>query len=166
MARVALWNREECHQSQVRESQAAACRPMRTSDAPHARDPAPARTSGPRPPRILRAMSVTVPVNPRVMRWARESVGIGRQEAADRLSVNVALVEAWEDGAEHPTFASQRELSTFYRRPMAALLLTELPKDPPAPADFRVATNGEDVDEAPMGLYLSAAMRKSPLAAT
>ena len=87
-------------------------------------------------------MSVTVPVNPRVLRWARESVGVGRQEAADRLSVEAVLIEAWEEGDEQPTFGALRELSTFYRRPMAAFLLTDLPKDPPAPADFRAAKNG------------------------
>lgn len=87
-------------------------------------------------------MSVQVPVNPQVLRWARESVSISLEEAAARLKVEVNLIRAWESGDGLPSLGPLRELAYFYRRPIAAFLLREVPKDHPAPADYRVTRNG------------------------
>jgi Zn-dependent peptidase ImmA (M78 family) len=87
-------------------------------------------------------VSVVVPVNPKVMRWARESAGVSTWEAAARIKVDVSVIRAWEDGSAQPTIGPLRELSEFYRRPLAAFLLRTLPKDPPDPADFRIMKGG------------------------
>jgi Zn-dependent peptidase ImmA (M78 family) len=87
-------------------------------------------------------VSVVVPVNPKVIRWARESVGVSPWDAAARIKVDVSVIRAWEDGSAQPTIGPLRELSEFYRRPLAAFLLKTLPKDPPDPADFRVMKGG------------------------
>jgi Zn-dependent peptidase ImmA (M78 family)/transcriptional regulator with XRE-family HTH domain len=87
-------------------------------------------------------VSVTVPINPEVLRWARESVEISVGEAAARIKEEESVILAWEAGTSQPTIGPLRELSEFYRRPLAAFLLAKLPKDPPAPADFRVMKGG------------------------
>jgi Zn-dependent peptidase ImmA (M78 family) len=87
-------------------------------------------------------MSVVVPVNPDVLLWARTSVGVSRFEAAAKIGVEPEVLEGWETGQDKPTIGPLRELADLYRRPLAAFLLPRRPKDPPAPADFRVMKGG------------------------
>lgn len=77
-------------------------------------------------------------VEPKVLVWARESVGLGIQEVAKRLPTSEDTVRKWESGQKRPTLVQLEKLArTIYKRPLAAFFLSEPPKEPPLPKDFR-----------------------------
>jgi Zn-dependent peptidase ImmA (M78 family) len=76
-------------------------------------------------------------VNPRVLRWARETAGLSKEQIAARLKKPLELVEGWERGDEVPSVSLLKELARLYKRPLAVLLLPEPPEAPPLPIDFR-----------------------------
>lgn len=84
-----------------------------------------------------------VNVNPTVMKWARESVGLDTKAVARRLSVPLNTVEGWEIGTKKPTLKTLGELASFYKRSLATFLLPEPPQELPIPADFRVLPEEE-----------------------
>jgi len=81
------------------------------------------------------------PVNPKMLRWARQSAGYSIEEAAARLHVSTATVTKMETG-EHPvTFGRVDDLSGLYKRPSVVFYLPDPPQeDETFPADFRSAT--------------------------
>lgn len=81
--------------------------------------------------------SLSVSVEPRVLIWARKSIGRNREEVAKRLKVSEDTVSKWEAGRVKPTFVQIEKLATVYKRPLAAFLLSEPPQELPLPMDFR-----------------------------
>jgi len=88
--------------------------------------------------------SLEVDVKPKVLIWARESIGRTINEVASRLNINTNLVEMWESGDKKPTLNQLKTLSTYYKRPLAVFFLTEPPEELPLPKDFRTLP-GEDI---------------------
>jgi transcriptional regulator with XRE-family HTH domain len=88
--------------------------------------------------RNLVVKALPVPVSPAVLRWARESAGIDLKDAARRVVRDASVLERWESGEVRPTLRALETLAAIYRRPLAALFLSEPPADPPLPNDFRV----------------------------
>lgn len=77
-------------------------------------------------------------VEPKVLVWARESVGLGIQEVAKRLPTSEDTIGKWESGQKRPTLIQLEKLArTIYKRPLAAFFLSEPPKELPLPKDFR-----------------------------
>lgn len=66
-----------------------------------------------------------IPVQPDVLRWARETAGLDISTAAARIGVKLERVEAWEDGSLDPTIKQIRAMADVYVRPMAALFMQE-----------------------------------------
>lgn len=85
-------------------------------------------------------MTERVPVEPTVLRWARESAGLDADAAARKLAVSKATLEKWEDDELDPTIRQLRKAAKCYRRPLAVLLLPEPPEDFAAMRDFRRVT--------------------------
>lgn len=85
----------------------------------------------------MSSKSYEVPVEPDVMKWARESAGRAIGDVAKRLAVDVELVKEWECGRQNPTINQLRNLAKYYQRPADAFLLLEPPQEPPLPHDFR-----------------------------
>lgn len=83
--------------------------------------------------------SYTVPVEPGVLRWARESVGYEVGEVAAKIKVEAGDVEGWEAGTSSPTFPQLKRLSVTYKRSVATLLLPDVPLAVRPPRDFRTA---------------------------
>lgn len=79
----------------------------------------------------------TIDVSPRVLAWARRSIGFDPAEAADVAKVSLQQLDAWESGASQPTLADLTKLAHAYRRPLAALLLAEPPREEVVVPDFR-----------------------------
>ena len=77
------------------------------------------------------------PVTPTVIRWARESMGVSLEVAAQRAGVSTDRVLAWETGEAEPTVAKLRALAKLYQRPLAVFFLPEPPRDFDALRDFR-----------------------------
>src|SRR5206468_1465751 len=80
---------------------------------------------------------IEVNVKPSVLRWLRESAGLGVEDVARRLGTSETAVQAWESGDRRPTLRTLEELSVFLKRPLAAFLLPQRPSEPPLPTDFR-----------------------------
>src|SRR3972149_7418485 len=84
--------------------------------------------------------SFDVSVEPSVLIWARESIGMSVEEVAKKIKgITINTIKRWEskEGSEKPTFAQIETLSNIYKRPLSAFLLPAPPKEPPFPKDFR-----------------------------
>jgi Zn-dependent peptidase ImmA (M78 family)/transcriptional regulator with XRE-family HTH domain len=88
---------------------------------------------------MLRRMVDAAPINPAMLRWAREKAGFTVDEVAARFKVRAETVERWEAGEAGVTFGRVDELSTLYKRPSAVLYLDAPPAedDERFPTDFR-----------------------------
>lgn len=79
-----------------------------------------------------------IPVEPAVLKWARESAGYHDQDAAaKRVGVSSLTLKSWESGELQPTIKQLRKAGKTFKRPLAVLLLPEPPKDFDALRDFR-----------------------------
>ena len=81
--------------------------------------------------------STEVAVKPSVLRWARETIGLGIEDVAKDLRVSENSVSDWETGRKHPPLHKLEALAEIYRRPLAVLLLPGPPQESPLPRDFR-----------------------------
>jgi transcriptional regulator with XRE-family HTH domain len=74
-----------------------------------------------------RASAVTLAV----LKWARERAGYSADQVAARRKKPVAMVLAWEDGTDAPTFRQLEVLATtLYTRPVALFFFPEPPDEP------------------------------------
>jgi Zn-dependent peptidase ImmA (M78 family)/transcriptional regulator with XRE-family HTH domain len=83
------------------------------------------------------ARSTEALVEPDILRWARDTAGLSVDEAAHSLQTQPERVQAWEDGAAHPSMAQLRRMATTYRRLLSDFYLPRRPEDDPLPHDFR-----------------------------
>lgn len=81
---------------------------------------------------------VWVSVNPSVMKWARESVGLTIPEVSRRLNIGESTVKEWETSDKKPTLNTLKKLASLYKRPLAVFFLPTPPHEPPLPTDYRV----------------------------
>ena len=89
-------------------------------------------------------MSERIPVNPAVLRWARETAGMAMGEAAERMSKDVAEIAAWEAGDAAPTYVQLEKLAyTVYRRPIALFFFPEPPEEEGIRQSFRTLPETE-----------------------
>lgn len=84
------------------------------------------------PPKYLEAIVV-----PKVLIWARESVGMDIETVARKLKESVEKLSEWESGVKKPTLIQAEKLAKIYKRPLAVFFLPTPPKEPPLPMDFR-----------------------------
>jgi Zn-dependent peptidase ImmA (M78 family) len=68
---------------------------------------------------------VAVPVNPKVLAWARSERGLLEEEAARRLKTDVADLLALERGDRIPTLGELERIASQYSIPLLSLLLPE-----------------------------------------
>lgn len=90
--------------------------------------------------------SFSVSVEPNVLVWARESIGMSEDQVAKKIrGVTADAIKEWEkkDSAQKPSFAQIERLSTIYKRPLSAFLLPAPPKESPLPKDFRKVSTEE-----------------------
>jgi Zn-dependent peptidase ImmA (M78 family) len=81
--------------------------------------------------------SFEVDVEPGVLIWARESMGIEIAEVAKRFGLSQNIIKKWEYGQKKPTIIQIKKLAKFYKRPLAVFFLPSPPEEPPLPNDFR-----------------------------
>lgn len=82
-------------------------------------------------------------INPSVLLWARESLGLSKTAAAERLGVGLPQLAAWESGISQPQLHELRSLARVYKQSLATLLLYEAPVEPALPSDFRTIDSEE-----------------------
>jgi Zn-dependent peptidase ImmA (M78 family) len=85
----------------------------------------------------MRITSQEISVESSVLKWARVTIGKSIGDVARRLDLSESVVEKWENGEKRPTLKQLRDLSTFYKRPLAVFFLAAPPADAPIPTDFR-----------------------------
>jgi Zn-dependent peptidase ImmA (M78 family) len=81
--------------------------------------------------------TMEVSVQPSVIVWARESIGKSIDDVAKKLGTSTEVIRQLETGKKRPTIHQLREMSAFYKRPLAAFLLPNPPAEMPLPADCR-----------------------------
>jgi len=72
-----------------------------------------------------------------MLAWARESMNLALEEAAQKIGVKPERLAKWEAGEDRPTVNQLRKASGAFKRPLAAFFLPEPPKDFDVPHDFR-----------------------------
>jgi transcriptional regulator with XRE-family HTH domain len=74
------------------------------------------------------ARTLTALVEPEVLRWARESIGLTPLAAARKIGLSdETLVDQWEAGSAAPSIPQLREAARVYKRPFAVFFLSRPP---------------------------------------
>lgn len=81
--------------------------------------------------------SFEVDIEPEVLVWARESMGMNTAEVAKRFNLSENTIKKWESGQKKPTIVQIKKLTKIYKRSLAAFFLPEPPEECPLPNDFR-----------------------------
>jgi len=66
-----------------------------------------------------------VPVNPKVLAWARSERGLTLAEAAEKLGVPIDELKELEDGVRHPSVGELRNIAAKYEIGFSSLLMPE-----------------------------------------
>lgn len=93
-----------------------------------------------------------LPINPKTLKWARESANISIEEVAFRMKKASAVVEDWEDedeGANSPTYIQLEKLAyEIYKRPIAVFFFPDPPTEVDPKGSFRTLPASE-LDDLP-----------------
>ena len=84
------------------------------------------------------ASSLTVPINPKLLVWARETSGYPLEAAALKLAIKPEKLSEIEDGKIAPSFALLKKAADIYMRPLAVFFLAQAPERQPEVHDFRL----------------------------
>lgn len=86
-------------------------------------------------------MSDAIPINPIVLRWARETAGFSIDDVVlkiNRKRVSAKTIEAWEKGGESPNYSQLERLAyEIYKRPLALFFFPEPPDEESPKQSFR-----------------------------
>lgn len=85
-----------------------------------------------------------MPVNPTMLRWARETAGMSYDEVAKRLkrkNINEEVISDWEHGVGTPSYAQLETLAYFvFKRPLALFFFPTPPEEETPDKSFRTLT--------------------------
>lgn len=92
-------------------------------------------------------MTTQIPVNPAILRWAREGTGLSFEDVAGKLklkSINADTISSWESGEGSPSYAQLEKLAyEVYKRPLALFFFPEPPKEETPKQAFRTLPEQE-----------------------
>lgn len=82
-----------------------------------------------------------LPINPAVLKWARETRGLTAEEVADKLgrkSISAETINVWESGVGSPNYPQLEALAyKVYNRPLAVFFFPCVPKEETTRTEFR-----------------------------
>jgi Zn-dependent peptidase ImmA (M78 family) len=81
----------------------------------------------------------TLPINPRLVEWARKRAGFTIQEATEKFP----HITAWEAGEEFPSYPQLERLGKEFKVPLAVFFFPEPPQSPPIRESFRTLPDTE-----------------------
>ncbi len=81
--------------------------------------------------------SFRVDVNSKVLNWAIKTSGWRKNELVSALNISENTLNGWLSGAIKPTIKQLEKLANKTKRPLAAFLLPQSPKEDPLPKDYR-----------------------------
>ncbi len=88
-----------------------------------------------------------IPVNPEILRWARESSGLTYEEVASKLKrkrVTIEVIQSWEEGTGYPSYKQLERLAyDIYKRPLAIFFFPEPPTEASPDHSFRTLPEQE-----------------------
>ena len=90
-----------------------------------------------------------IAVEPGVLVWARQAIGMDDSSAAKRLGVSEPTLHRWESGTLDPTIKQLRKAAAVYRVPLAVLLLSEAPDTYQPIRDYRRIVDGSTTRVSP-----------------
>jgi Zn-dependent peptidase ImmA (M78 family) len=104
-------------------------------------------------------MSEHIPVNPKILQWARQTAGYNRIEDVvneiNRKRITVEVIEAWEEGKSSPSYEQLERLAyEIYKRPLALFFFPEPPEEEAPKQSFRTLPQEEIDLMEPNLLYL------------
>lgn len=88
-------------------------------------------------------------VQPNMVSWARERVGLSVEDAARKLHVKTERFETWESGEDHPTLCQAQDLARAAHIPMGWLYLRSPPEEKVQLPDLRTVRNIERQELSP-----------------
>jgi Zn-dependent peptidase ImmA (M78 family) len=103
-------------------------------------------------------MSEQLPVNPDMLRWARETGGFGIDDVVAKLKrrrITSETITSWEEGTSSPTYVQLERLAyEVYKRPLALFFFPERPEEETPAESFRTLPQEEVSLLEPRLLYL------------
>ncbi len=90
-----------------------------------------------------------VPINPALLKWARQRSRIPKEHAARHLGVTTEQLLAFESGEEPITLGRLRKCAALYRRSLAVFFLPEPPDEVDVPTDYRRLPDGSRAEHSP-----------------
>ena len=103
-------------------------------------------------------MGEQLPVNPDMLRWARETGGFDIDDVVVKLKrkrITSETVASWEEGASSPTYVQLERLAyEIYKRPLALFFFPEPPEEETPTESFRTLPQEEIDLLEPRLLYL------------
>ena len=105
-------------------------------------------------------MSIVADVNPAMLKWARESIGMSRANAAKKAGTSKDRVSSWEAGDASPSIRQARLLAEAFGRPLAVFYLEEPPKNFSVIKRFRTIAEGVGGNLSPDAQLLIAQLRE------
>jgi Zn-dependent peptidase ImmA (M78 family)/transcriptional regulator with XRE-family HTH domain len=100
-------------------------------------------------------------INPRILKWARETAGLTVEEAAEKLGLNdsarataIQKLQAFEDGTTTLSRTMLERAASVYRRPLIAFYMSDPPARGDRGEDFRATRSASDRDNATLDALL------------
>lgn len=85
-----------------------------------------------------------VGIQPTVLQWARESIGMSVEDVALKLKRSPEEVRAWESGADSPTYVQLENLAyKVFKRPLAIFFLPAPPEEAAPVREFRTLPDAD-----------------------
>ncbi len=98
--------------------------------------------------------SLTVGINPKVLKWAREKAGYSLDEIARLLGKDIDDVKNWEMGDSAPTYSQLEKMAQiYYKRPIALFFFPTIPEEPDTKQSFRTLPDFEIENLLPDSLF-------------
>ena len=82
-----------------------------------------------------------VPVNGKILMWARENAGFAVEDVAKHIKVSPEKLAAWENGEKLPTMNQIEDIAEFYYRPVITFFMSSPPIEKSSLKDFRTVGN-------------------------
>ncbi len=92
----------------------------------------------------MKTINQIIKINPLILVWARESIGLSIGEVAVKLKKDVNTIVDWEKGHSTPSLAQLERLAySFYKRPLAVFFMKNPPQESNVKEDFRSISDEE-----------------------
>jgi len=100
-------------------------------------------------------MKEKIPVNPKILEWARKSAGLQMMDVAERMKKDENTIISWERGDDSPTYIQLEKLAyQIYKRPLALFFFPEPPLEETPEQSFRTLPEYEIEMMSPRMRYL------------